>query len=373
MRLFSDQRELLINSYQVTGGENAVYLVDEAINQAYRKLAGCHPWTYLHRRAQINTNAEQASGTVAYSVSTNVMTLTGATWPSWVAQGVIIIGGSIYAVQNYVTSTTVTMNPSRAPATDVAAGTAYVLVQLEYPLPPDFQRMEDLITVGNVWITRQIEPGSLLQTERLFWNPSRPWMYMVRGSTYFPGRMCVEFAPPPDQQYTYDISYFALPRQRTLGGPYSEGTVSVSGTSVTGVNTAFTQSMVGCRLRQGTVTSIPQGEYGPNGSTAENTIAVVNSSTSLTLVDAGQTSTNVQFIIDDPVDVERVALDELFCRMCEFEFASLTRDDKRSEKEQDMIRALNNARARDVRTTPRTWRELTPTFEALAYANLGGR
>lgn len=372
MRLFSDQKKLLLTTYQGSGALIGDALAEEAINQAYRKLAGCHPWSYLHRRAQITTVAPQSTGTVAFNSSTNVLTLTGATWPTWATHGILIIKSNVYAVQNILSSATVSLVATRRPQADIASGTSYVLAQIEYPLPVDFLRMEDLITVGNVWVTREIEPGSLLQTERIFYNPARPWMYMVRGSTYYPGQMAIEFAPPPDAAYTFDISYFAMPRQRTLPRPYVSGTVSVSGTAVTGTNTAFTQSMVGCRLRQGTADSIPDGEYGPTGSTSENTIASVTNATSLTLVDAGATSSNVMFMIDDPIDVERVSLDEAFCRICEYEFASLTRDDKRAEKEGDMIRALQNARARDVRTTPRKNNYSIPTFEALAYANLGG-
>ena len=372
MRLFSDQKTLLLRDYQSLGVEIGDAVSNEAINQAYRKVGGCHPWSYLHRITQINTNATQSTGTVQYVQSTNVLTLTGATWPSWARQGNLVINGNIYAIQNVLTSTTVTLVPGRAPTADISTATTYVLYQAEYVLPKDFIRMEDLITTGNVWVTREVQPGSFLQTKRIFYNPARPWMYMVRGSTYFPGRMCVEFAPPPDAAYTFDISYFAMPRQRTLPAPYTTGTVSVNGTSVTGTGTVFTQSMVGCCLRQGTSTYTPTGEYGPNGSTADNIIQSVQSTTALTLVDDGGVSTNVNFMIDDPVDMDRQNLDEAFCRACEYEFAVLTRDDTRAEKQQDMVIALQNARARDVRTTNRQQTFQAPTWQATAYANLGG-
>lgn len=373
MRLFSDQHRLLSATYHITGGVNADELAWEAINQSYREIAGVLPWDYLHRRAQINTHAAIANGTIGYNASTNVLTLTGSTWPSWVQQGLLIINTAIYAVQNSLSSTTVSLLPGRAPVTDIASGTSYVLIQSEYVLPEDWLRMEDFITVGNVWLTQEVEPGSLLQMSRMFYNAARPWMYTVRGSTYYAGRLAIEFAPPPDANYTYDMSYFVKPRPRTLGQSYTGGTITVSGTTVTGVNTNFTQAMVGCRLRQGTANSIPVGEYGPLGSMHENSIRSVASATSLQLVDVGNSASNIQFLIDDPVDVERMSMDECFCRMCEYQFAQLTRSDKRQQVQDDMVMALRNARARDVRTQPRKNIAIVPSFEALAYANLGGR
>lgn len=374
MRLFSDQKNLLLATFQNAGVTLGDYVAEEAVNQAYRKISGVHPWSYLHRRTQVNTNACQTTGTIAYTQSTNTLTLTGATFPSWSTQALVVISSKIYAIQNVVSSTTATCVSDRAPTADIASGTAYTLMQLEYLLPESFQRVEDLVTVGNLWVTREVNPGSLLQIEQVFYRPSRPWYFMVRGSTYFPGRMCMEFAPPPDQAYTYDLAYYAKPRQRSLNGSVNTGTVSVSGTTVTGVGTAFTQSMVGCRLRLGTAAYMPASEYGSNGATAEYTVAKVTDSTSLTISEAGTTVSGVQYLIDDPVDIDRTSMDELFCRMCEFEFAMLTRMDKRSEVERDMNMALMSAKAADARTSPRQYEYVQPpTLEALAFANLGGR
>ena len=184
--------------------------------------------------------------------------------------------------------------------------------------------------------------------------------------------MAMEFGPPPNYQYTYDMSYYAQPRQRTLPGPVSGGTVTVNGTAVVGNNTAFTQSMVGCRLRQGTTTAVPVGEYGTAGSTAENTIATVTDSTHLTLVDAGQSSSGVQYLIDDPIDIDRQSMDEVFCRICEYEFAVLIRLNSREEKRQEMIQAIKNAQAMDVRMSPKIPQYMIPTWDMIARANMQG-
>lgn len=376
MRLFSDQRTLLLGTYQDQGSRSAQFLADEAIGTAYREIAGCLPWQYLFRRTQINTNPAQITGTVAYNLASNTLTLSGATFPSWANQGLIVINTALYAIQNVVTSTTATCVADRAPYANISAGTGYTLYQQEYPLPVNFTRMVQLITLGSIWDTHEALPSQMLELQRFFYSPSRPWRYAVMGSNYLAGRMALNLAPAPDQNYTYDILYQAMPRHRTLATAYiSNGTtqsIAVSGTSVVGTATVFTQAMVGCRLRQAySGLTAPVGEYGVLGSMNEQSIQSVTDATHLTLVSAGVTGTGLGFVIDDPIDCDRMSMDEVFCRMCEYQFARLKRDTTANEKYTAMVRALNVARARDVRVSERQNTAAPPmTFEGLAFANM---
>jgi len=373
MRLFSDQRRLLLNQYQSQNGQLAGDLADEAIAAAYRTIGSRLSWAYLHRRTQINTVAPQSTGTIAYTASTRVATLTGATWPSWSTNGLILLNGQVYAVQQVTSSTTAILAADRSPVSDVASGTAYTLVQSEYLLPANFVRLEEMVPIGQIWPMRELAPGSMLELARLFSRPTRPWQFMVRGSTYAPGRMAVEYGPPPDQAYTFDMTYYASPRQRTLGYENTQGEISISGTTVTGTSTAFTSAMVGCRLRVGTNGKVPVGEFGRNGSQVEYTIASVSSATSLTLLESAATVSNVQFLIDDPVDIDRMSMDEAFCRVCEYEFETLFHGEKRGQKEEEMNAALRRARAFDLRLSRSQYPNIPVSLEGLAYANLQGR
>lgn len=372
MRLFSDQRRLLLDAYQGNDSKITPARAIEAVAEAYRWIGGVRQWSYLHRRTQIVTSAPYTTGTVAISASTRIATVSGGTWPTWAANGLLIISSTVYAVQKYLSSTQLLLQPGRSPAADVAAGTAYTLCQIEYVLPQDYVRTEELVPIGHWWWIRERQPGSMLETARLFANPARPWEYMVRGSYQYPGYMAIEFMPPPNDQYTIDLSYFAKPRPRSLSYEYTKGTVSVTGTAVVGTNTAFTQAMVGCRLRQGTTSNQPVGEYGPQGSLAENTVLSVEDATHLTLIDNGGTSTNVMFVIDDPVDIERTAMDEVFCRQCENQYEKLSHMDKRGDKEAEVRLAFAKAVAADIRLSPRQQDPnlYVPGLEALVYGNL---
>jgi len=184
----------------------------------------------------------------------------------------------------------------------------------------------------------------------------------------------MEFGPPPNAHFTYDMSYFTQPRQRALQTEYTTGTATAVGTAVVGTGTTFTQRMVGCGFRISENGQIPAGEYGINGSINEGIVQSVTDATNLTLqlpIPFDQ-STTTPFLIDDPVDVERGAMDEVYCRICEYEFAVLTRSDLRDTYYANMARALQNARAMDVRMSPRTGPYFAPTFDQIAYVNIVG-
>lgn len=373
MRLFSDQRTLLLESFPSTGAKVAKARLAESVNQAYRWIGSVMPWSYLHRRTQIVTNAPYNTGTIAYTASTRVLTLTGGTWPAWTINGLILINSNVYAVQQVTDSTHIILQQNRSPVVNVTSGTTYNLVQQEYLLPVDYVRTEEVVPIGQWWWIRERAPTSMLETARLFSNPSRPWEFTVRGSLQVYGRMAMELMPPPDANYTIDVAYFAQPRQRTLPYEYTAGVVSNTGSAVTGTGTAFTQSMVGCRLRQGTVNNAPVGEFGELGSTIENTIQSVQSATTLTLYDAPPVNNSgVLFVIDDPVDFDRGCMDEAFCRMCEYQFAALSQLDDRAARQTAAYEALQRARAMDVRLSTRQQDPnlFVPGLEALVYGNL---
>lgn len=372
MRLFSDQITLLLESFQGAGSTHGNKLAKEAVAAAYRKI-GTMIWSYLRRRTQVNTVAPFSSGTITYTAATRTAVLAGSTWPAWASQAMLLIGNEAYAVQRRVDGTTIILQEGRAPIDDRPALTTYKMFQIEYVLPPNFVRVEQFVQMGTVWYLRPIEGASMLDLTRLFYNPARPWQYLLKGSTPFVGRMAIEFGPPPDGVYTYDVSYYATPRQRTLQDKYSTGTVTVNGTAVVGTGTTFTSAMVGCQLRQGTTLSPPDGELGPDGSMRESTIAAVTDATHLILQEPGDSATDVKFVIDDPIDIERTSMDEAFCRMCEYEFAVLIQLNTRQQKRAEMIEALRCARAADARLSPRPDLYFPPTLEQVAYANLGGR
>ena len=100
----------------------------QAIDEALRDLVNAHTWSYLYAFGRINTNApfpgvpeigSPAPGvTVQFQVTggplPNYMTLTGGTWPSWIADAYLFINAVVYRVDRVIDSTDITLLPPRA-------------------------------------------------------------------------------------------------------------------------------------------------------------------------------------------------------------------------------------------------------------------
>src|SRR5579872_702049 len=136
-----------------------------AVQDAYNKLPGMHSWSYLYARGRVTTVGPQQTGTIAYTNSTLTVTLSGATWPSWVTQGVIVLNNIPYPIASNPTNTTITLPPQANPGADITAGATYTLYQDAYSLPIDFSQCDEIMNVNyglrleyqhaSEWLTRQ--------------------------------------------------------------------------------------------------------------------------------------------------------------------------------------------------------------------------
>ena len=324
-------------------------MLRQAINTAYQSIGAMHHWNYLRRRTQITTNAKYATGTISTSGTT--VTLVSGTWPTWAASAQLIVGNNVYRAASRTSDSVLVLQSDRYPVTALAAGTAYTLVQTEYLLPTNWQRMERMVQTGTVWETVFVPPEESLELATLLWTSTRPWRYTIRGAQYGPtGRRAIEFLPPPDTEYTFDIVYEAKPNPRAAPVEYTTGTISISTTAVTGVGTAFTSAMIGRYLRVGTSSALPTGIIGDNPVYTEYKIIAVGSTTTLTLESAADTATSVKFLIDDAVDIEQGPMMELFDRLCDSIFENMAKLDTRAAAYQLMIASLKLAMSDDTPT-----------------------
>lgn len=364
-RLFSDQITQLSDQFPESSNSKAVRLQKLAINTAYRNIGGVHPWSYLRRRAQVNTVAPYGTGTIAYTASTRVLVLTDGTWPAWAAGGTLVINSALYKVESRDSSTQLTLVSDRSPVDDIASGTSYSIYKAEYLLPADFMRLEDLAEVGRAWDMQYIPPEEILNWARTLYQPTRPWRYTVRGAQYGPrSRMAVEFIPPPSSAQTFDVVYEAKPRARTLSAAYTTGTISISGTTVTGTGTAFTDAMEGCVLRVGDANEIPTDENGDTPFSAEYEIQSVTSGTVLTLTTSATTASSVKYLIDDPVDVDSGPMLSYFDAACKAEYMRSNNLEGADKAYQMSIEALKTAMGMDHRSN---LRDMTPNYGLSLY------
>jgi hypothetical protein len=302
-------------------GDDTIRYCRRAIQDAYNHYGTLHNWSYLYSRMRVTTNAAVTAGTIAYTNSTLTVVLTGATWPNWVTQGVLVINNIPYAIASNPTSTTLTLPPQNNPGADVAALTPYTLYQDTYNLPIDFTSCDEIMNINYGLRLTYEHAATWLTFQRIYRGPATPRIYSITGSPGFFGAMSVRFFPPPDNIYFMDAIYKR--RLRPLSTILVEtGTASTTSgsTTVTGAGTNWDSTMVGASFRiaiQGNNVT-PTGPSGESPFYIERTILAVASPTSLTVdADPVYTGTQLSYAISDPVDIEEGAMLNFMLRLCE--------------------------------------------------------
>jgi hypothetical protein len=314
-----------------------------AVQNGYRDLGAASNWSYFYERGRVNTVAPYYTGTIAYTNATLTVTLTGGTWPTWAAQGVLVIGavttgppvqqtGNIlYQVASNPTSTTLVLTHQTNPGIDIPAGTTFTLFQDTYPLPTDAMSCERMILVNNAYALQYEHVGLWMERQRIFHGPAMPRFYTYRGDSSYYGAMAVSFFPCPDNAYPIDFIYKRRPRPLKVED-YNIGTAScATGTlGLTGVGTAWTADMVGSVMRlSGDGLNLPDGVVGSNPYAQQRVIVGWTSAASLTVDQPwSQTLTTVKHVVSDPIDMEDGAMLTALFRSCEYQ-VSMTRSQKR--------------------------------------------
>lgn len=316
---YRDSVKQLIDYVGGSGKEQDVRYAKQAVLNAYREFATAARWEYYYAQGRINTVASQTTGSVAYTNSSRQVTLTGATWPSWSAYGVIVMNNVGYQIVTRNSDTVITLSTNSNPGADISSGTSYTIYRDTYPMPLDFVAADAFQNVTNFYYPEYVHPKNWLEYQRLSKGPATPRAYTFRGDPHYQGAMACAFYPPPDAIYQFDFIYQRRPRQLTV---YEEnaGVVSASASSqtVSGVGTAFNAIHVGSVLRFGSATEAPEGLTWSTPYERERIITAVASATSLTVDTAlDETLGSVKFNISDPVDIEPGAMLTAFQRCCE--------------------------------------------------------
>ena len=101
-----------------------------------------HDWSFLYKQNSITLQDNYATGTIAYDHTGGThelqVPLSGGTWPSWAAEGMLEIDGVDYAVATRISDTVILLESNNNPGADVAASTSYDLHKDDYDLPDDF-------------------------------------------------------------------------------------------------------------------------------------------------------------------------------------------------------------------------------------------
>ncbi len=290
-------------------------LLYQAVQSAVRMVVHARPWNFLRRLGRITLDATYSSGTVTYDHTggtyERMVTLTGGTWPSWAADGMIEIDSTHYLVEDRKSDTIITLRADHNPGADIATATSYNLDHVIYQLP------DDLLTSGKLFINRiwpELEIVPLSEWLRLFHlggvRAGQPYFVAVGQDPDHPGRYAFFISPSALNSQSIEFFYQADLRTLRVSGENNadkQGTVTISGTTVAGTGTNFKSYHKGCLLRLGWDAARPAtGWNGDNPPHDEVVVKGVDSPTQLTLVSAPTgTYSGASYYLTDPVDVPK--------------------------------------------------------------------
>ncbi len=314
----NDATEHVLDSHGVerTEGANLRDAV-RAVLAAYRAVTTAYDWSLYRTRYILATVAPQSSSTITYDHTggayERVLTIAAGTWPTWAAFGKIIIDNVHYDVEDYKSSTEITLTAQSNPGADVAALTTYNLYRESYPLPVNFRRLASIIDADNqCQLQLTSDERQQYATQTCYQTPATPVLGTIRGDNEYFGSMALILSPPPDEIRYYDILYHRSPRDLNIE-LYNTGTVSSSSTAITGGSTVFPLDCVGSIIRFSATITAPTSIVGFAGGTTpvnnryqdQRTITARASATAIT-VDSGLSAEVAAkaYSISDPLDIE---------------------------------------------------------------------
>ena len=280
--------------------------IRSAVLRAYDEVTTIRDWMYYSVHGRIITNVPYTTGTVAYSSSAPSLTLTGGTWPSWVAGAHVKIGPRVVAIVS-VAGQVATLDASvKLPdSMDGQSGLTYTVYRVNYPLPADFRNMDEPTNEYNWWSGVYLTPDEAMKLERVSNSSGKPLHWTVIKDPNGTGWI-VKLVGYPTAEETVDFTYRRTARQLKYSGHEAKsraGTIARSSATVTGSSTQFSSGMVGCILRVGDTSAQPGPQWSLNPAAEETTVLTVGGSTSLTTAANGTVAAGTKYIVTDPIDV----------------------------------------------------------------------
>jgi hypothetical protein len=348
---FQDAIDLLVDFTGSNQGANISREMRKSVLEAYDELVGKKDWRHFVRPDRLQTY-EPETGTLAYDLATNTFTIDGGTFPSWAEGATISIGDVRYRVASRPTTTTATAVPSQAPFDDIATGTEFTIFKDILTLPDNFQAMSaPKGEGGSAFWTHYVSPAKWHQLARADGSTGEVLCWTIMPDPVFSGRQAVHLWPAPHADSSIDYLGKFYPRRLFYSGyrPTDRvGTVSVSGNTVTGTNTAFTAEMVGSILRIGEDgTNHPEGAGGLYPYQHQRYITAYSSATSITIGGTSPgTLTTRKYVVTDPIDVSRPMLNALW-RACELRMAYKKGGASLAAAKEEYTQALRDAMQAD--------------------------
>lgn len=203
--------------------------IDDCIRDGLNRVYSVYDWSYFRPVVDISTTAPYTTGTV--TISSGVVTLSGGTFPSWAADGMLKVGDNYYSIAiRDDDNLTLTLEDLTVTA---AAGTSYELPRLEIPLPAAFEAISQDTDLTYYPSDSQCYPAVRQRHDQQIrkWQQTdpqydRPLFYSVRTAEFDPtvgSRKVLAFYPSPDAIYVLRVPMLLRPVMLDATNPYPIG------------------------------------------------------------------------------------------------------------------------------------------------------
>jgi hypothetical protein len=185
--------------------------------EAYRDLANAFNWSYLYTHSRVYTSGSfdgsQTGCTIQYQGTggayDRMVTISGGTWPDWVAEGTYIrlaslddyVGGATVGYVNYrvaerKSATVITLTETLCPDADIPAGATFILYRDTYILPDDYISQDQALFERNFGGMSDSHPREWLYENRYVFAQGLPRMDTITGDRHQPGRLVARIRHP---------------------------------------------------------------------------------------------------------------------------------------------------------------------------------
>jgi len=190
--------------------------ISDCVSDGLRRVYSAHDWSFLHPIADVVTTAPYATGTI--TVASGVVTLTGGTFPSWAASGVLKVSNQYYSVASRDSDTQITLDSTSA---TVSTAASFQLARPEVPLDAAFDSVSNdsdltYYPSPDCWYppVKWRHDATIRQLEGNNPEFDRPLLYSVRTVTFDPtvgSRKVLALYPTPNQAYTLRVPMILRP------------------------------------------------------------------------------------------------------------------------------------------------------------------
>jgi hypothetical protein len=281
-------------------GEHAA--VRQAVIHGVREVTQCRNWLWHTRTGSFTTLQIQTTGSI--TTGSKVIAVADAT--GFVPGRVVAVGASVFPTPIRIVSVNGNNVTVDVAANQTANGVT-VLPQTYYDLPSDLKDIDTLVTntVGSLHC--YLTPQEWQRLEINTRGAGEPYYYTLMRSDLNPDRWQVRFVGVPVNGTVVHYTYRVRPKPIKYMGYERitrQGTITLAGSSVTGVGTAFPLDCAGAVIRFGSAGMEAEAQGATIPYLLERDISAVASATALTVANnSASLPANTKYAITDKIDV----------------------------------------------------------------------